>query len=367
MHVRARHLILFGSAATLALACSSRKTAEPKKVELTFTASKTALEPPTGHKQKLCVTARGSAGAEFGMYNIPEGDEDPTPFQVVGKPQGTFKSTMPAAGQVTVCYDVSEQGAGQLVHRVGAELTGASKKDVKIKYTRPPYIKFRDVRMWFTGFEDRTWSMGYEKIGRMNLTIPPGTRITVGKQTTVSDKTDIFVSLPMASKARDLALADILGGSDKEVKVAIRIQLPDSSVHKGALELTVGKHFKDWLGAALSGVVKGPVTFAGEPAAPTTRSFYYKGKVLGPAKKIAEITHVLVREDRDRKRKCGDFGVSTQDWTFKIYDRRTGKRIQAKVFKGKIPACPKKGGPTGETDSRPDEAAVKKWIKGLKG
>lgn len=372
MHVRATLLILFGATATIALACSAKKTPEPKKIDLTFSVAKPSLEPPTGHKQKLCVTARGASGSEFGMYTVPEGDEVPTPFQVVGKPEGTILTTMPAAGQTVVCYDVSEQGAGQLVHRIGAVLKGArgaGKKDVKVKYTRAPFVKFRDVRMWFTGFEDRTWSMGYEKEGRMNMTIPPGTRISVDGVTTANDKTDIIIPLPMAKKASSLALADILGGSGKGVKVAIRIQLPDGSAHKGALELTVGKHIRDWLEVTLAGVVKGPITFGDEPTAPAARSIYYKGKVLGPAKKITEITHVLVRQEKERKRACGASGldVSTRDWTFLLMDRRKGKPAQTRTFKGKMPPCPRKGGPTGETDSRPDEAAVKKWMEGLKG
>ena len=376
MHVRARHLCCTGFIAVLVLTCcSNKKSPGNKKVDLKFSVVKTKLDPPLGHAQKLCVTVKGDPRCEFGMYTIPEGGEEPTRFRIAGKPAGTFRTKMPGGGMATVCFDISEQPAGALEHRLGAVVKAgdgktSGSKDVKVKYTRPPFIKFQGVSIWFTGFADQTWSMGYHRAGVMNMTIPPRTRVTVDGTTTVTDKHEVIIPLPMARKARDLALTDILGGSDKGVKIPISIQLPNGQVHKGALELTVGKHFKEWLETRMARVVQEwGVTFKGGPRAPAARSVYYRGKVFGPARNVFDITHVAVRVEKVRKRSCDDsLEASTEDWFIRVYHRERPKPIKHRIFRGKMPPCPEKTrGSAGSTHSRPDEGQVKKWLEGLAG
>ena len=398
MFVRARsrsHQGIITATVILFIGCSSHKDpSETKKIDVKFSVVETTLDPPMGNKQKLCITVKGDPRCEFGMSTIAQnGIAKSKSFKPLGNPKGTDMVKMPKSGKTTACYDLTEQPAGKLTYELGAFVEvknprlpngmplAQGSKNVKVTISRPPFIKFQDVQMHFTGFPDLTWSMGYNHRGFISLTLPPMTKVTVDGATSQTDKRDVRVDLPLDKKAKALPLSDILraGKAAKTVKIQVGLVFPDGQSHKGDLKFTVNHHLKKWLDQKLDGVVKGPVTFGDEPPAPSSPSYYYSGKVYGGAKKVTDITHVIMRNDKHRKRSCGMYYkpgtaktgssvVETEDWTFKIYDRRKGRRIKTRVFRGKMPRCPKTmKGSYHSSESLPDRNQVRKWLEGLAG
>ena len=50
------------------------------------------------------------------------------------------------------------------------------------------------------------------------------------------------------------------------------------------------------------------------------------------------------------------------DYTITVYERRTGQRVSAKRFKGKMPECPRDAADAQPREGRPKSKAIEAWL-----
>lgn len=205
-----------------------------------------------------------------------------------------------------------------------------------------------------------------------------GTKVTVADKTGEVDAQGTFeAKVDLKGKVGKLPIKHL---TDYKVATGFDVPVTIAIPHFGKLETKTPSDdgFAFTIDAALKNAVGKPLVFPGEPKSEAKADVAFLatgaiGELFGEPKVVSDIDWVVMLEDGKEgpTKTCGgyensgDLEVMFVDSTATIYDRRTGKVVEKKIFKPRQ-ACPqfvvtKKGSDKAtETPSRTD---VKKWLE----
>jgi hypothetical protein len=208
---------------------------------------------------------------------------------------------------------------------------------------------------------------------------PKGSKLGAAGRKTTSDSDFLHLEAPLEDfKLGEVSLADV---QDNDATVdpgaSIEVSWPDTKPFSAKVPRLKVRLAAD---GALEDIAKAPVAFKGEPAADGKVDSIllldingHIDEVIGSGKTLQDVDLIAAGEHikTDRSKKCtgyekGDIELHMVDRNLVAYDRRTGNKVQEKLFKGKE-ECPSVAfvSKDNKSDAWPDTDEMVAWLKTL--
>jgi len=252
-------------------------------------------------------------------------------------------------------------------------------KDLKVEFERKPMLlasKPSRIRCALTTCDGKL-----EPNGSFTMTADAGTNVKLGANALTAGADPVKMQLDLLPLALEHpAILKPTKQPSAKATLPLTLTLKDGTALTGELKWNKSG-LRSILFAALWGATKKqPVRFKDEPAPPEkarrAMAVLTGETFLGAPSSFHEIDLVAVIHGKSRDKNCGKFtnrktgavkkfGFTVYSSTVKVYDRRTGKRVASKTFKGSRPRCPKNFTSRIPNGTYPSRLERTKWLKGL--